>query len=139
MLVVFSITALAVIAATGLHYSALFLATKVLAHFREAHPASIIFALFLAVIAHLFEIVIFAVAWQIMYSMELIDFSIEAPGFIDLIYFSGTTYTTIGYGDIILAGDGKIMAVAEGVIGLVLIAWTASFTYYEINKKWIKP
>lgn len=128
----------AVIAAIGLHYTALLSTTKLLSHFHGTHPASIVLALFLAVIAHLLEIMIFAIAWQVMLSMSLITFSINSPTFIDLIYFSGTTYTTVGYGDILVTGNGRIVTVIEGVMGLVLIAWTASFTYYEMNRKWAK-
>lgn len=138
MLMIIIITMFAVIFAIGLHYTALLSTTKLLSHFHGTHPASIVLALFLAVIAHLLEILIFAVAWQIMFSMSLITFNIDSPSFLDLIYFSGTTYTTIGYGDIFLTSNGRIMAVVEGVMGLVLIAWTASFTYYEMNRKWIK-
>lgn len=138
MLIIVIITTLAVIFSIGLHYSALLSTTKLLTHFHGTHPLSIVLALFLAVIAHLMEILIFAIAWQIMFSIDLITFSIPSPSFLDLLYFSGTTYTTIGYGDIILTSNGRIMAVVEGVMGLVLIAWTASFTYYEMNRKWIK-
>lgn len=137
MLLIILITMLAVMFSIGLHYFALISITRLLSHFHGTHPASIVLALLLAVFAHFLEIVIFGIAWQVMFSMELITFSIEAPKFLDLIYFSGTTYTTIGYGDIILTGNGRIMAVVEGVMGLVLIAWTASFTYYEMNRKWI--
>jgi len=129
---------LAVALAIGLHYSALVSTTRLLSHFHGTHPASIVLSLFLAVLAHLSEILIFAIAWQIMYSMNLIIFSIDSPTFLDIVYFSGTTYTTVGYGDIVLTGNGRIMAVVEGVMGLVLIAWTASFTYFEMNRKWIK-
>jgi hypothetical protein len=128
----------AVALAIGLHYTALVSITKILSHFHGTHPASIVLALFLAVLAHLTEIIIFALAWQIMYNMELITFSIDSPTFIDIAYFSGTTYTTVGFGDIVLIGHGRIMTVVEGVMGLVLIAWTASFTYFEMNRKWIK-
>lgn len=138
MLLIITITMFAVIFAIGLHYTALLSTTKLLSHFHGTHPASIVLALFLAVIAHLLEILIFALAWQIMFSMNLVTFNIDSPTFLDLIYFSGTTYTTIGYGDIMLVSNGRIMAVIEGVMGLVLIAWTASFTYYEMNRKWIK-
>lgn len=137
MLLIVLITMFAVMFSIGLHYFALLSITRLLSHFHGTHPASIVLALLLAVFAHLLEIVVFGIAWQVMYSIELITFSIEEPTFLDLIYFSGTTYTTIGYGDIILTGNGRIMAVVEGVMGLVLIAWTASFTYYEMNRKWI--
>lgn len=138
MIYILLITTVAVALAIGLHYSALITITRMLSHFHGTHPASIVLALFLAVLAHLFEILIFAVAWQVMYSMELITFSIDSPTFLDIAYFSGTTYTTVGYGDIVLTGHGRIMTVVEGVMGLVLIAWTASFTYFEMNRKWIK-
>lgn len=138
MIYIVLIMTLAVAMAIGLHYSALLTITRILSCFHSTHPASIVLALFLAVIAHLLEILIFAVAWQCMYNLELITFSIDTPTFLDLVYFSGTTYTTIGYGDIVLTGHGRIMTVVEGVMGLVLIAWTASFTYFEMNQKWIK-
>ena len=138
MIQIVLITTLAVSLAIGLHFSALLAITNLLSHFHGTHPASIVLALFLAVVAHLSEILIFAIALQIMFSMGLITFSIPSPDFHDLLYFSGTTYTTVGYGDIVLTGNGRTIAVVEGVMGLVLIAWTASFTYYEMNRKWIK-
>jgi ion channel len=138
MLHIYLITALASILAIGLHFSALILATKILAHFHGTHPATIVFSLLLAVIAHLLEILIFAVALQLMLSHEMITFSINDPDFKDIFYFSGTTYTTVGYGDVVLIGTGRTIAVVESLMGLVLIAWTASFTYYEMNRKWIR-
>jgi ion channel len=138
MLHIYLITALASILSIGLHFSALILATKILSHFHGTHPATIVFSLLLAVVAHLLEILIFAVALQFMFSHEMITFSIAAPDFTDIFYFSGTTYTTVGYGDVVLIGDGRVLSVVESLMGLVLIAWTASFTYYEMNRKWIR-
>ena len=138
MLNISLITALASILAIGIHFSALLFITKILARFHGTHPATIVFSLLFAVIAHLLEILTFAVALQFMLSHEMITFSINAPNFTDIFYFSGTTYTTVGYGDIVLVGTGRIVSVIESLMGLVLIAWTASFTYYEMNRKWTK-
>lgn len=138
MLQISLITVLAAILSIGLHFATLLLTTKIVGHFHGTHPGSIVLSLTFAVIAHLLEILIFAFAFQIMLSHELITFSVYSPSFLDIFYFSGTTYTTVGYGDIVLVGDGRILAVVESVMGLVLIAWTASFTYYEMNRKWIR-
>jgi ion channel len=138
MLKISLITALASILSIGLHFTALLLTTKILAHFHGTHPATIVFSLLLAVVAHLLEILIFAFALQFMLSHEMITFSISDPGFFDIFYFSGTTYTTVGHGDIVLVGNGRVLSVVESLMGLVLIAWTASFTYYEMNRKWIR-
>jgi mannose/fructose/N-acetylgalactosamine-specific phosphotransferase system component IIC len=132
------ITALAVILSIGLHFTTLLFTTKVVGKFHGAHPATIVFSLLLAVIAHLLEILVFAVALQYMYTHDMITFSIDDPHFLDIFYFSGTTYTTVGYGDIVLVGAGRTVAVIESVMGLVLIGWTTAFTYYEINRKWIR-
>jgi ion channel len=138
MLKISLITALASILSIGLHFTALLFTTKILAHFHGTHPATIVFSLLLAVVAHLLEILIFAFALQFMLSHEMITFSIIDPGFFDIFYFSGTTYTTVGHGDIVLVGNGRVLSVVESLMGLVLIAWTASFTYYEMNRKWIR-
>ncbi len=138
MLNITLITALAAILSIGLHFTALLLTTKILASFHGIHPVTIVFSLLLAVIAHLLEIFIFAIALQFMLSHGMITFSINAPSFFDIFYFSGTTYTTVGYGDIVLVGTGRTIAVVESLMGLVLIAWTASFTYYEMNRRWTR-
>lgn len=138
MLKITLITTLAAILSIGLHFTALLITTRILAKFHGIHPVSIVFSLLLAVIAHLMEIFIFAGALEFMYKQQLITFSIADPTFLDIFYFSGTTYTTVGYGDIVLIGAGRTISVVESLMGLVLIAWTASFTYYEMNRKWTK-
>ena len=132
------ITAIAVIASIGIHFATLLFTTKVVGKFHGSHPGTIVFSLLLAVIAHLLEILVFAYALQYMYSNNMIIFSIDDPHFLDIFYFSGITYTTVGYGDIVLIGSGRTIAVIESVMGLVLIGWTTAFTYYEINRKWIR-
>lgn len=120
----------------SIHCQALLLITKLFKNHSRLHPTRIILPVLLAVFAHLIEIIIFALGWQIMLSHEIIEFSIASPTFLDLIYFSGATYTTVGYGDIYLLGQGRVIAVLEAVTGLVLIAWTASFTFFEMNRYW---
>jgi hypothetical protein len=55
---------------------------------------------------------------------------------VDAVYFSGAVYTSLGFGDIVPTGPGRMLAVSESVVGLVLIAWTASFTYFLMQKYW---
>ena len=55
-----------------------------------------------------------------------------------IIYFSFSTYTSLGYGDIVPVGDARILAGVEAITGLVLIAWTASFTYLEMSMHWMR-
>jgi hypothetical protein len=54
----------------------------------------------------------------------------------DAIYFSATSFTSLGYGDLIPTGPIRFMAGTEGLVGLVLIGWSASFTYLEMQRYW---
>ena len=58
------------------------------------------------------------------------------PTFIDALYFSGSVYTSLGFGDIVPANGGQVLAVSEAVTGLVLIAWTASYTFFHMQSHW---
>jgi hypothetical protein len=47
-----------------------------------------------------------------------------------------TTYTTVGFGDISPVGDLRFIVAIDSLVGLVLIALTASFLYYQIESQW---
>jgi hypothetical protein len=54
----------------------------------------------------------------------------------DCAYFSFTTFTTLGFGDIQPTGDLRFLTGLESLTGLVLITWTASFLYLEMTRYW---
>ena len=55
---------------------------------------------------------------------------------LDCVYFSFTTYTPLGTGDIEPIGDLRFLTGLESLTGLVLITWTASFIYLEMTRYW---
>jgi hypothetical protein len=54
----------------------------------------------------------------------------------DCSYFSFTNYTSLGFGDIHPTGDIRFLAGLEALTGLVLIGWTSSFMFIEMQKLW---
>ena len=46
------------------------------------------------------------------------------------------TYTTIGFGDLAPVGPIRFLAGTQGLVGFVLISWSASFTYLEMERCW---
>jgi hypothetical protein len=95
---------------------------------------------------HVIEIWIFAVGYfvlaqklrfgfllQLPYSDNL---STEVTGFLDFVYFSAVVYSTLGFGDIIPGGPVRFLTGMEAVAGLVLITWSASFTFIEMQRYW---
>jgi hypothetical protein len=57
-------------------------------------------------------------------------------GPIDYFYLSITTFTTLGIGDVHPRGALRTIAGVESLNGLVLIGWSASFTYLSMEQFW---
>lgn len=50
------------------------------------------------------------------------------------LYYTSTSFTTVGYGDVILAKQWRIMGTICAVNGMFLFGWSAAFIY-EIMEK----
>lgn len=90
--------------------------------------------------AHLVEIALFALAYWAMIPLglgELIGNHTSTGS--DFFYFSIATYTTLGIGDITPEGAIRLVAGVEALAGLVLITWSASFTYLAMERIWQGP
>lgn len=60
----------------------------------------------------------------------------HSQGVLDYVYYSSMTYTTVGYGDLFPVGPLRFIAAMEALLGLMLITWSASFTYLEMQRFW---
>ncbi|MEO9468992.1 ion channel [Parasphingorhabdus sp.] len=88
-------------------------------------------------LTHLAEIIIFTVAFWVMTMTgigSLAGAHSSTPA--DFFYFSIASYTTLGMGDIAPEGAVRIVAGLEALTGLLLIAWSASFTYLTMESVW---
>jgi len=54
----------------------------------------------------------------------------------DAFYLSATTFTTLGFGDLTPMGAIRVLSGCEALTGLLLITWSASFTYLEMARLW---
>ena len=85
---------------------------------------------------HLVGIAVFAGMMQMLIAMDLGGLEGRKSGFGGLLYFSGVCYTSLGFGDVIPHGALELVSIVECVAGLVLIGWSASFTYLEMRALW---
>jgi hypothetical protein len=59
--------------------------------------------------------------------------------FLDAVYLSAETFTTVGFGDLAPRGAIRFLAGTEALTGFILITWSASFLYLEMEQYWRKP
>lgn len=138
MIYVFLINSLIVALAVIVHYQCLYRLTLLLPTMTIKHSYRILFGVFGALLAHMFEIWLFALAYYFMNKSE--GWGHLAGNFngslMDCAYFSFTVFSTVGFGDIEPFGDLRYLTGIESLTGLVLITWTASFLFFEMQRHW---
>jgi hypothetical protein len=98
----------------------------------------VLFAIFGALGSHLVQITLFALAFLVLHhtlGLGLIGGRFDSS-FATYLYFSAETYTSLGFGDIFPAGEIRILAGVEALTGLLMISWSASFSYLEMRRFW---
>lgn len=65
--------------------------------------------------------------WAVMY---LYHPQIKALGDLDTaLYFSMVTFTTLGYGDVVLTGQWRMLASIQAANGVIVFGWTTALIF----------
>lgn len=138
MLVAFIFNCMIVAIAVAIHYEFLQRMSLAIPKMTIKHRLRIVLGVFGALIAHSIEICVFSIAYFLLpqgtkWGHLTGNFDGSWP---DCIYFSYTTFTTLGFGDIQPHGPIRNLVGLESLTGLLLITWTASFLYFEMQRHW---
>jgi Ion channel len=138
MILTFIVNSFLVAFAVLIHFEALNLLSVLIPKLKLENRLRVLLGVFGALFAHVIEIWLFAFAYY--FSIRSNYFGTLEGDFnnslMDCSYFSFTTYTSLGFGDIEPTGDIRFLAGLEALTGLVLIGWTASFMFLEMQKLW---
>ena len=120
-----------------IHYEALRAISRLLTRIRLPGRLPVLLCVPAVLTAHVLEIWVFGAAFYVqIYGFELGSL-VGTPGsLLDCVYFSFVTYTSLGIGDVYPTGHIRYHAGLEALVGLVLIGWTASFLYVEMERYW---
>jgi voltage-gated potassium channel len=50
------------------------------------------------------------------------------------LYFSAASYSTLGYGDVVLSRAWRLVGVMESVTGALLLGWSAAFFFTVVHR-----
>lgn len=76
------------------------------------------------VVLHILEIAVYAC----FYYWQGITPNLETAG-----YFSITTYTTVGYGDVVLSKEWRVFGASEALVGILMTAWSTGLLIAVVN------
>jgi hypothetical protein len=133
-----AINAFIVIVVVVIHNEALIRLSGLLSRMRQSHHFRLIAGVLGIMATHTLQVWIFATAFYLMHHTETWG---ELTGnfngtLLDCVYFSFTNFTTLGYGDIEALGVLRFLTGIEALTGLVLITWSASFLFVEMQRYW---
>ena len=138
LLLDYLINAAIVAVAVLIHYEALYHLSNIIPRMHIRRRFRVVFGVCGAMIAHVAEIWLFAFGFYfLLKSGEFGTLNGEYSNtFLDCVYFSFVSYTSLGLGDIYPTGYLRFLTGLEVLTGLVLITWTASFMFIEMQKFW---
>jgi len=134
------VAGLATAACVLLHFEGLRLMIAWLRRWRPSPRFGILSVIFGLLALHLVEIGIFGLAGGVLahwHGPAVGGLTGDFTGStLDVFYFSAAVYTTVGFGDITPEGPMRILVCIEALAGLVLITWSASFTFLVMQRYW---
>ena len=77
------------------------------------------------VLLHISEIL----AWAALYTLNG-----SMPDLQTALYFSAVTYTTTGYGDVVLPPGARLDGAVEALTGILMCGWSTGFFFAVVNR-----
>lgn len=119
-----------------IHYEALVQLERLGRQLRR-HRWTILITVHGLLLAHVIEIWTFAAGYYLAeHALGLGQIHTVQHDWFDYVYYSAMVYTTVGFGDIVPTGALRMITSTEGLAGLSLITWSASFTFLQMQKVW---
>jgi hypothetical protein len=78
-----------------------------------------------AIFVHLLEITVWAVFYVWTHAMLDMD---------SALYFSAVTYTTVGYGDVVLPREWHLVGGVEALTGILMCGWSTAFFFAVVSR-----
>lgn len=136
------ISVVLVIVCVLLHYEVLRKLSDWLDRMRRLHRTRVLVLILGLLATHIGEVWVYSIAYGLLDGASGFGTiaKLSSPGgateWLDYVYFSFVTYTTVGYGDMVPAGPIRFIAATEALNGWVLLGWSASFTFLEMQRFW---
>ena len=79
----------------------------------------------------------------IMYLVAIIEVLIWGAAYLafdaiegleNAFYFSAVTFTTLGYGDVVLVGNQRILSSIEAINGIIMFGWSTAIVIAAVQR-----
>lgn len=81
-------------------------------------------------VIHILETLLWATSYMFAVGRE------QFSSFEDAVYFSTVTFTTLGYGDIVIDGPWKMLSACQAMTGLLVFGWSTALLFAVVQRVW---
>jgi hypothetical protein len=137
MVLIFGISLCLLLVTTAIHAGGMQIAMRMVAaragresrglHRSRTYKVSVIVVLMFMV--SLAEVLVWAGTYVAVYAIEGIERA---------VYFSMVTYTTLGYGDIVLDENWRLLASFEAANGIIMFGWSTAIIMAVVRRVYLK-
>jgi len=120
------------------HYEVLSACNRYLPVLSHRRRRRVLILIFIVLVTHVAEIWLFGIGYFLLtrnYALGSLA-GLPTTDLPDFVYFSAITYTTVGFGDAVPIGAIRFLAGLEALTGFVMITWSASYTFLEMQRDW---
>ena len=72
--------------------------------------------------------------WSCVYVS--LDNLVEVTNFEEAMYFSTVTFATLGYGDLVIYNQWRMLAAIQSMTGMLVFGWSAALLYAVVQRIW---
>jgi hypothetical protein len=133
------VTLVAVVACVLVHYEGLVWMSRTLLRRHESNPRrKVLLGVLGVLMLHMAELWLFGAAFWGLDRVSGTGHVIGADplGLFDAVYSATMSYTTVGFGDVAPVGAIRFLAGTCALTGFVMITWSASFLFLEMERFW---
>jgi Ion channel len=133
MLLIMTIASLLMVITTAIHASGMLLVVRVI-HSKNAqsinrvkrmHLYSVAGVVLLMFLVSVIEVLVWSVTYLWLGAIE---------GLEQAAYFSMVTFTTLGYGDVVLSGHWRLLGSFEAANGIIMFGWTTAIVLAVVQR-----
>lgn len=120
------------------HYEVLNVCNRYLPILTHRRRRRVLILIFVVLATHIAQIWLFGLGYFVLVHGYGIGSLAGLPtlDLPDFVYFSAATYTTLGFGDAVPVGAIRFLAGMEALTGFVMVTWSASYTFLEMQRDW---
>ncbi|MBS2101125.1 potassium channel family protein [Carboxylicivirga linearis] len=99
----------------------------------KSHPIKRLLRIDLTVTILILAVLLEVIVWSVVYLKINVVNSFE-----EALYFSLVTFSTLGYGDIVIADTYRLIAAMQAACGVIIFGWSTALLIASLQKNYIE-